>query len=83
VDNWNILHHDQLEDIGFKQNGQYRMDLREPRMSIVYLKDVGFVLIDISKKEAKTFKNFSGLSNHLMTYQQSWRNAPYTDTGEK
>jgi hypothetical protein len=83
TDNWNILHVDQLADIGFKQNGQWRMDVEKPRLTIIYVKDVGFVLIDLKKKDAKTFKNFNDLSVYLMDYKQDWENAPYTDTGGK
>lgn len=83
TDNWNILHVDLLSDIGFKQNGQWRMDLEKPRLTLVYVKNVGFVLADLKKRTAKTFKKFSELSEYLMTYKQDWENAPYTDTGEK
>ena len=78
TDNWNILHVDQLNDIGFKQSGQYKMDMDKPRLTVVYIKDQGFVLIDIKKREAQPFKNFNTLSEYLMDYKQDWESAPYT-----
>lgn len=80
VDNWNILHVDQLADIGFGVNGSFRMDMQNPRLSVVYIKDKGFILVDTKKKTAKVFTKFIELSEYLMDYKQDWENAPYTQT---
>ncbi len=82
VDNWNILHVDQLADIGFGQNGSWRMDMERPKLTVIYMKGKGFVLVDVPKKTAKVFSKFIELSEYLMDYKQDWEDAPYTKTGE-
>jgi len=86
LDDWKLSEVDYLIDMGFDQDGEHKMSLHEPEMTIYKKKGVthkltneiqavgeGYVVEDKSKKKSHVFPTFKHMVEFFDNYEQDFK----------
>ena len=85
IDDWKLNEVDYLTDMGFHQNGDYEMEMRNPNLKVYKKKKItheisqdfnaigeGFVIEDKSKNKTHTFPIFKSMIEFFDNYSQDF-----------
>jgi hypothetical protein len=69
---WGFSNLEYLFSMGFTKNGEYKMSLKNPPISVYLKKGIGYIVNDEKKKEEKIFNTFDKIINYFDEYQQDF-----------
>jgi hypothetical protein len=70
LNTWNWSDQDYLANMGFSQDGDYKMTMKNPSLSVYLKRGQGYVVEDNDEKKTQIFKTFHQLIDYFDNYQQ-------------